>query len=67
MRSMRSVQRQVELRRFGNQLSVLGKVHSLIKMVKCCVLCCCDLEPGITISRVIVARTKSVYRLDDVL
>ena len=44
MRSMRSVQRQVELRRLGNQLSVLGKVNSLIKMVKCCVLCRCDLS-----------------------
>ena len=39
MRSMRSAQRQVELRRLGNQLQVLGKANSLCKVVKCCVFC----------------------------
>ena len=34
MRSMRSVQCQVELRRLGNQLPVLGKANSLCKIVK---------------------------------
>ena len=73
MHSMRSVQRQVELRRLGNQLSVLGKLNSLIKMVfkMVCVvplrLSPSRVGPWITISRVIVARTKSVYHLDDVL
>ena len=33
MRSMRSAQRQVELRRLGNQLTVLGKANSLGKIV----------------------------------
>ena len=33
MRSMRSAQRQVELRRLGNQLPVLGKANSLCKIV----------------------------------
>ena len=46
MHSMRSFQRQVELRRLGNQLPVLGKANSLFKLVKCCVFSCllsCDL------------------------
>ena len=39
MRSMRSAQRQVELRRLDNQLPVLGKANSLRKIVKMlCVL-----------------------------
>ena len=37
MHSMRSFQRQVELRRLGNQLPVLGKGNSLFQLVKCCV------------------------------
>ena len=41
MRSMRSAQRQVELRLVGNQLPVFGKANSLCKMVKCCVFCPC--------------------------
>ena len=43
---MRSVQCQVELRRLGNQFSVLGKANLLCKLVKCCVFACllsCDL------------------------
>ena len=36
---MRSAQHQVELRRLGNQLPVLGKANSLSKIVKCCVFC----------------------------
>ena len=39
MRSMRSAQRQVELRRLDNQLPVLVKANSLCKIVKCCVFC----------------------------
>ena len=39
MRSMRSAQRQVELRRLGNQLPVLGKANSLCKIVKFGVFC----------------------------
>ena len=77
MRPMRSFQRQVELRRLGNQLPMLGKANSHCKIVKCCVFClfiklrlspgCVDL--GIKISRVTVqvARAKSVYRVDNVL
>ncbi len=38
-RSVRSDRRQVELRRLGNQLSVVGKANSLCKIVKCCVCC----------------------------
>ena len=39
MRSMRSAQRQVELRLLGNQLTVLGKANSPCKIVKLvCVL-----------------------------
>ena len=38
MHSMRSDQRQVELRRLGNQIPVLGKDNSLCKIV--CVLAC---------------------------
>ena len=74
MSLMRSFQRQVELRRLGNQLPMLGKANSHCKIVKCCVFClfiklrlspgCVDL--GIKISRVIVARAKSVYRVDNV-
>ena len=72
MRSMRSAQRQVELRRLGNQLSVHGKAHLLCKIVKCCRFCLFWLSPGrvgpgIKITRVIVARAKSVWRLDGVL
>ena len=33
MRSMRSAQRQVELRRLRNQLTVLDKANSLCKIV----------------------------------
>ena len=36
---MRSFQLQVELRRLGKQLPVLGKANSLFKLVKCCVFC----------------------------
>ena len=36
---MRCAQHQVELRRLGNQLPVLGKANSLCKIVKCCVFC----------------------------
>ena len=39
MRSMRSAQRQMELRRLGNQLPVLGKANSLCQIVKLCVFC----------------------------
>ena len=39
MHSMRSFQRQVELRRLGNQLPMLGKANSLFKLVNCCVFC----------------------------
>ena len=39
MRSVRSDRRQVELRRLGKKLSVLGKANSLCKIVKCCVFC----------------------------
>ena len=39
MHSMRSFQRQVELSRLGNQLPVLGKAKSLLKLVKCSVFC----------------------------
>ena len=70
MRSMRSAQRQVELRRLGNQLPVLGKANSLCKIVKLCVFCMCvklrlspvwaAVGPGIKISRVTVARAKSM-------
>ena len=73
MRSMGSVQRQVELRRLGSQVPVLGKANSFCKIVKWCVFCLfvkLRLSPGyvvpvIKISRVIVARAKSVWRLDD--
>ena len=41
MSSMCSAQRQVELRRLGNQLPVLGQTNSLCKMVVC--FACCDL------------------------
>ena len=36
---MRSAQRQVKLRRLGNQIPVLGKANSLRKIVKLCVFC----------------------------
>ena len=74
MRPIRSFQRQVELRRLGNQLPMLGKANSHCTTVKCFVFClfiklrlsgCVDL--GIKISRVMVARAKSVYRVDNVL
>ena len=39
MRSVRSAQRQVELRRLGNQLPVPGEANLLCKIVKCCVFC----------------------------
>ena len=71
MRSVRSAQRQVELRRLGNQVPVLGKANSLCRIVKVGVFCLFvspgRVGPGIKITRVIVARTKSAYRLDDVL
>ena len=75
MRSMRSAQRQVELRRLGHQLPVLSKPNPLCKIVELCVFCLfakLRLSPGrvglgIEISRVIVARAKSMYHLDDVL
>ena len=68
-----SAQRQVELRRLGNQLPVglLGKAHyfALQNCKMLCVLPVCyklrltspgRVGPGIKISRVIVARAKSV-------
>ena len=66
MRSMRSAQRQVELRQLGNQLPVLRKANSFSKIV--CVFCLFvklrfstgRIGPGIKISRVIVALAKSV-------
>ena len=78
MRSIRSAQLQVELRRLGNQLPVLGKANSLCHIVKMCVFCMLRLSsgrlgpgcaPGLKISRVIVARAKCVASraLDDVL
>ena len=62
---MRSVQRQVELRRLGNQLPVHGKANSLCKIVKMLRVLSLRLSLGrvglgVTISRVIVARAKSV-------
>ena len=39
MHPMRSFPPQVELRRLGNLLPVLGKANSLFKLVKCCVFC----------------------------
>ena len=39
MRSMRSVQRQVELTQLGNQLPVLGKANSVCKVVTFCEFC----------------------------
>ena len=69
---MRSAQRQVELRRLGNQLPVLGKAHyfALPNCQMLCVLRVCyklrlrlspgRVGPGIKISRVIVARANSV-------
>ena len=56
---MRSDQRQVELRRLGNHLPVLGKANSLCKMV-CVLACLFRVGPGLKISRVIVAQAKSV-------
>ena len=69
MRSIHSAQRQVELRRLSNQLPVLDKANSLCKIVvKCWVFCLFaklrlasgPRRAGIKISRVIVARAKSV-------
>ena len=62
---MRSAQRQVELRRLGNQLTVLNKANSLCKIVFFPVflkqrLSPGRIAPGIKISRVIVARARSV-------
>ena len=68
MRSMRSAQCQVDLRWLGNQLPVFSKANSLCKIVKFGVFCLfvklwlspnC-VGPGIKISRVIVARAKSM-------
>ena len=39
MRSMRSAQRKVELRRLGNQLPVLGKANSA-KLLNCAFFAC---------------------------
>ena len=65
MRPMRSAQRQVELRRLGNQLPVLDNANLPCKIV--CFACFLKLRlspgriaPGIKISRVIVARARSV-------
>ena len=58
---MRSAQLQVELRRGGNQLTVLGKATSLCKIVKCCVFCLfvkLRLSPG----REAPGVTNLVYR-----
>ena len=65
MRSIRSVQRQVELRRLCNHLPVMVNANSLCKIVKMLCVLPRRLSPGrvglvITISRVIVARSKSV-------
>ena len=68
MRSMRSAQRQVELRRLSNHLPVLGKANSFCKIVKSGVFCLFvklrlipgRVGPGVKISRLIVAREKSV-------
>ena len=61
MSSMRSAQRQVELRRLGNQLPVLGKANSLCKSVTLCVFCMFRLsQPGMKIFRGIVVRAKYV-------
>ena len=46
MRSMRSVQRQVELRQLDNQLPVLGKANSLCKIVKILCVLQLRLSPG---------------------
>ena len=46
MHSMRSVQHQVELRRLGNQLPVLGKANSLCKVVKMLCVLPLRLSPG---------------------
>ena len=66
MRSMRSAQRQVELRRPGNQLPVLGKANSLCKIVKWCVFCLFRLRTSVgTIHRYIdVSRylSRDMYR-----
>ena len=58
MRYMSSVQRQVELRRLGNQLPVLGKANSLCKIVKLCVFCL-FVRPKLRLSRGL-ARAKSM-------
>ena len=52
MRSMRSAQHKVELRRLGNQLTVLGKANLFCKMV--CVL------PVLTYSGPRRARDKDI-------
>ena len=66
MRLRHSAQRQVELRRLGNQLPVLGKANSLWKIVKCCVFCLfvkMRLGPGIKISRVVGYRSSGKIHL----
>ena len=70
MPSMSSAQRQVELRRLGNQLPVLGKANSLCEVGNVVttrdindsetVLSPGRVGPGIKISRVILARAKSM-------
>ena len=68
MRSVRSAQRQVELRRLGNQLPVLSKANSLCKIVKYCVFCLFvklrlspgDQGPGIKLSQVMISNTGQV-------
>ena len=65
---MRSAQRQMGLRRLGNQLPVLGKANPFFKIIKVCVFCLFvklwlsagRVGPGIKISQVIVARAISV-------
>ena len=60
-----SAQRYVVLRQLGNQVPVLGKANSLCKILKLRVFCQFwlirgHLGPGIKISRVNIARAKSV-------
>ena len=62
MRSKRSAQRQVELRRLINQHPVFGKANSLCKVVTFVCFACLRLSAGRGINicrvRVIVARAK---------
>ena len=66
MHSMRSFQRQVELKRLGNQLPVLGKANSLFKLVTMLgVWEFCLIGPyNSPHCRVIAARAISMYRTD---